>query len=445
MGRDSRHTPLQKRGPANNAGSTSVRDTESIELGYFLRTLCIAVVKIIAVLRLVGCASAPTAQALPAATPPPAVHSIAADDKLSCPVIAPAPATLFSTQTRALAWVTMNRDARVSIAALDDQGTMTPLTAPELTGTIRLSADGRSLAVERMQGPDSRENRIEIASLVSSRAWELRAGEGCSIFGFALDPSGGRIAYMQIAMRGTLKPTPWQITVADLANPEQSKTVKGDGPAALVPFAWPERDTLLLQARVPFQAAGEEGLWRIRPDGSGLVQLLQESDYVGEPTVSADGAWLAFLSVDIEALPPLALQGTGEPPANRLLVKNLASGEMRALAQADGSAPSGALSDPVWANGQVYFARGEWKENAFVYGSIERAALNPASSQTLVRLTSGQALGSWRVCGDNSILYSIQGGKGDTLEWRARDAVRTIAAPSNTEIDILSCMDGNLE
>jgi hypothetical protein len=160
----------------------------------------------------------------------------------------------------------------------------------------------------------------------------LRPAEGFALLGFAVS-AGGRIAWLEFDTRtARSRHLDWRIWVAD---PERrdarlwvTSAVEGlPKGVAPVPLAWAEAtDEILLGGIRLFQALAPAGLYALRSDGT-LRQVLEETQYVGSPRVSPGGTHLAWLASDPSALPPDYVRLPGAPPANRLVVRSLASGE----------------------------------------------------------------------------------------------------------------------
>jgi len=370
----------------------------------------------------------------------PTFYIEAANAKPICATRAPTPVIysafrpLTTSVPRAL--ISVVQDARTTIVAVNAAGEVVPLVEPRSIGRIQLSADGSALAYEVLQGPNPANNLIEIRALASKSTWRVTPGDGCAILGFALDAAGQRLAYLQVAMRGRFKPAAWQITIADRAVPENSHTLRGESETALVPLAWSAAtDALVYQAVVPFQAAGRRGVWQAQPDGSNLRRLLRESDFVGEPRLAPDGRWLAYLASDPDRLPKAYVAGVGEPPANRITVINLLTGEKRTLAET-----AQGFSDLAWKNARAFFVEGVWDENRFRYDRISSVQVNASLLQTLVAVAPPASIGHAQACGDASVVYSVRSAEGAELRWWQDGIGKTLMSAPNAEYRILGCV-----
>ncbi len=320
--------------------------------------------------------------------------------------------------------------------AVRSGGEIRSLTAPRSIGRVQLSADGSTLAYEIIQGLHPSSNFVEIHVLASGRTWRVAPGEGCAIFGFTLDASGQRLAYLQVAMRGRFKPSAWQVTIADMAEPERSRTLQGGSESVLIPFAWSAATgALIYSVSVPFQATGHGGLWLAQPDGSNLRRLLQESDFVGEPRLSPSGRWLAYLASDADRLPKAYIAGVGEPPANRVAAINLLTGETRLLAETTQS-----FGHLAWSNERALFTEGVWTDNQFRYDRVSSVQADASTPQTLVTAAPPNSIGGVEGCEDGSVVYSISSANGEALYWWEGSTVQALAPRPNTQFQFLGCV-----
>lgn len=330
------------------------------------------------------------------------------------------------------------QDARTTIVAINADGEALPLTAPRSIGKIQFSADGNILAYKVIQGPNPANNLVEIRALASGRTWRVAPDDGCAIFGFALNASGQQIVYLQVAMRGRFKPAPWQITITDMRAPDASRlrTLHGESETALVPLAWSAAtDTIVFQASVPFQAAGRRGIWQAQPDGSNLQLLLRESDFVGEPVLSPDGRWLAYLASDADRLPRAYIASAGEPPANRIAAANWVTGEKRTLAETAQS-----FGSLAWSKARVFFTEGIWADTQFRYDKIRSVQADASMPQTLVTVGSSESIRDMQECGEDSLVYAVRRANGDVLRRWKDGSVKALASAPNAEYRVLGCV-----
>jgi hypothetical protein len=296
--------------------------------------------------------------------------------------------------------------------------------------------DGRALAYQVMRGPYPGSNVVEVRALTGYIGWTIRPGEGCAILGFALDPSGQRLAYAQVALRGRLKPAAWQLIVADLRTPEQSYSLTGAGETVLVPMAWPAPEMLLYRAVTPFQAGGRRGVWYGRAGDLNPAVLLREVDFVGQPSISPDGRRLAYLSSEPDRLPQMDSAGGGEPPANRVVVVDLSSGEARQVAEAAGS-----FGDLSWSKAGPVWTAGAWVENRFDYDRIEGIDLSRVAAEQVLTVDSPDVIGSIRVCRDGSIVFAVHRAGGDALRFWRDGRTQTLTSAANAEYRVLGCIE----
>ncbi len=319
----------------------------------------------------------------------------------------------------------------------------TPLTEPQLVSKARWSADGRVLAYEVLEGINALGNFIIVADLGTGQRWRINSAGGCAILGFAPDPGGGRLALLQVAMRGRFKPAPWQLAVLDLRTGSVAVLAPLEPlEVAFEPVAWSRAtDEIVLRAFVAFQANGAAGLWAVKPDGSGLRRLVDEAEYVGEPALSPDGRLLAFFASDPELLPPGHVARPGEPPANVLRLLDLTTGEIRTLA-GDGAYAFGALA---WgpSGERVYFGRGAWPgpDEPFRFDQVAAVGAEASEPQLAARLLG--SLASLRVCRDGRLAYVTMGDRESVAHWTEVGGSEGLSwAVGDASVEVLTCVTG---
>ncbi len=329
--------------------------------------------------------------------------------------------------------------AHTTVVALGTHGAA-PLMAPQVIGKIQLSAAGRVLAYELLEGVNPLNNVVVVTDLATGAAWRVAPGGGCAAFGFTLDATGEQLALLQVAMRGRFRPAAWQISMVDFASSRASVL----GPArpqevALEPVAWSgATDEIVLRAFVPFQADGAAGLWTAQVDGSRLRLLLPETDYVGKPRLSPDGRLLAFFASEPENLPEGYVASPGEPPANTLRVLNLITGETRTLA-VDATRAFDVLAWDA-AGERLYLSRGAWRdaERAFRFDEVVSLSVRHSTPEVVTR--APERVAGLQPCAGGGLAYVTSQGRGAVVRWDGRSAAgHTEWAVENGTVEILAC------
>src|SRR5574337_1462139 len=141
------------------------------------------------------------------------------------PIAAPLllPATPFSPDRTALpqgviALGSFTEAARTTFFALDKAGMRRPLTGPLVVDEGTATWRGQSLAYIVMPGLDPARNFIEARDFGRGIAWRVQPEAGHAIFGFALDPAGARLVYLEVNMQITGRRLPWWLVGLDLAS-----------------------------------------------------------------------------------------------------------------------------------------------------------------------------------------------------------------------------------
>lgn len=238
------------------------------------------------------------------------------------------------------------------------------------TGELLVSLAAGKVAYLEREGVHPAKNSVEILDLKRRKSLLIRPADDFAILGFALDPSGKRLAYAQVNLRWSRSHrVSWRTALADLEKYETRVSLTSErnnlpGGEIPVPFAWSgRRGEVYLQGLLPFRGMVTQGIWAMMPNGAGLRRILSEPSYTGLPRLSADGTHLAYLMARLEALPRDYTPSPGAPPGNVLAVINLLTGERSILAQ-EGGAAFGALG---WsASGrEILVSHREWREGRF--------------------------------------------------------------------------------
>lgn len=248
-------------------------------------------------------------------------------------------------------------------------GAITTLATAE-TGEPVASLAGERLAYLVRAGVYPADNHVEILNLRRKTRQLVRPASDFAILGFALSPSGSRLAYAEINLRwSNSRRTIWRIGLADLEKPAvqvlvASRNEERSDEGIPIPFAWSARlKEIYLQRLLPFRGMVSQGLWAMKPDGSGSRRILSEPSYTGLPRLSPDGDSLAYLAARIDALPRDYIPEPGPPPGNILAVMNPTTGEETIWSRKIGSA-FGAFTWSPTAN-EIVVTQQEWLEGRF--------------------------------------------------------------------------------
>src|SRR4030067_785730 len=81
---------------------------------------------------------------------------------------------------------------------------------PEVMDGGSIVVRGSELAYLLLPGLDSSQNHLEARNLADGPRWKILPGEGGVIFGFAMDPSGSHLAYLEVDSRPSGALVPWR-------------------------------------------------------------------------------------------------------------------------------------------------------------------------------------------------------------------------------------------
>ena len=286
---------------------------------------------------------------------------------------------------------------------------------------VQASRLGPRLAYIPMPGIDPGDNFIETVDLSSGRTQHVKAAKGFAIFGFALAPDGKLVALSEAALAGTSsQQVSWRLLTADMQSGQVRQVMSSDnapadmGESVPVPFAWSQTTgDVYLRALRPFRGGGGEGIWAMRPDGSGLRRLLQENEFVGMPLLSADGARFAYLASDLEALPAGLVSSVGEPPGNIVLVMDLKTGQARVVSKEKDRA----IGPLAWSRdgGALITSRREWVDDRLRDTAIVAFSVEDSSERQVLSLPQDSNVRNIFDLGIYGLLWVNEGREGSDL------------------------------
>jgi len=298
-------------------------------------------------------------------------------------------------------------------------GKQTPLATAE-TGELVTSFAGDTLAYLVRKGVHPANNHVEILNLRRKIRQFVKPASEFAILGFALSSGGSELFYSELHLRWSdSRRNYWRTGVADLEK-QETRILMASGNEGSpeegipIPFAWSNRSReIYLQRLLPFRGMVSQGIWAMKPDGSGLRRVLSEPSYAGLPRLSPDGDVFAYLATKVDALPRDYTPIPGRPPGNILMVMNPTTGEETIWAQKMGSA----FSAFAWSPGgrELVASRQEWLEGQFRDAAF--LGVEKKSSRELRKI----ALRPWRkitdihMCRRGPFFWVEEDGKGASL------------------------------
>lgn len=408
--------------------------------------------------------------AKPAASAPFSVSGYASSSGVTndpvWPRITSAPAASLPAATMAV--TTLNRWGLTTMAALTPDGGLVPLSESHAMDDTQVAFASDTLAHLVLRGPDPASNFVEVIDVERGQSWQVTPAPGYAIFGFALAPDGARLAYLEVDLRGTRRPVPWQVVLVDLSlrsgqaprdeapqamavSAVQGQALVADrrqvvlhsdvaSPVAQMPFAWSAATgELILKGIIPYQAGGGRGVWTVQPDGSHLRQVLLEAEYVGQPRLSYDGTRLAFLAGNPVSSPRNQPFHAGAPAANALYVLNLLTDQAQLVARSE----NGTFGDLAWSQDDttVLVSHGEWAAGPMQFREIIAFA-EDGGQREVIRLETEQpgSITALRACG-SGVLFAVRSANGAVL-WRTQgegETARLLELPEG-ELGIVDCL-----
>jgi|GEM_PF-2262178 len=315
-------------------------------------------------------------------------------------------------------------------------------STPRPIENVQVSQGARTVAYLVVDGLNPANNYIETSDLGARQTWQIKATDGFAILGFTLEPVGKRLAFTEVGLRGTSsRQASWHLLIADLEKGWAQEVIKSEThpvpeEIVFIPFAWStQTGDIYLYGVHPFGGGWGHGVWGVQPDGTGLRQLITESQFVRLPVLSPDGLQFAYLSSDIETLPAKYIPGIGPPPGNTLTVMDLKTGQERVIAQIKDQT-FGALA---WArNGnELVLSRQKWKDNSLTDTSIVAITVTEGKERVIVALSQPSSITGIFDYGKEGVVFWLDKGQtGSDLMLKKRDTAPT---------SILSVPDGQIK
>ncbi|MFQ5917436.1 MAG: hypothetical protein ACE5I0_06445, partial [Candidatus Binatia bacterium] len=287
-------------------------------------------------------------------------------------------------------------------------------------GELLVSFAADRVATLVRKGVNPARNYVEILDMKQRRHQLVEPAKDSAILGFTLSPSGTQLAYAEMNLRkSNSHRVHWSTKLTDLERHETQISVAAgpdrlDGGRILVPFGWSNRTgEVYLQGLLPFRGMVNQGIWSMRPDGSGLRRILPEPSYTGLTRLSPDGGSLAYLAPRIEALPQGTVPRPGAPPGNVLVVVNLLTRGQSTWAQE----PRDAFGVFAWSTSgrEILLSRQEWIENRFRDVALLRVGKDASHQLSKIVLSPSARLTDIGACRHGSFFWVEQDHQGTRL------------------------------
>ena len=319
-------------------------------------------------------------------------------------------------------------------------------TVTENPGELLVSFAADRVATLVGKGANPARNYIEVIDVKRRGRQIVEPAKDSAILGFTLSPSGAQLAYAEMNLKkSNSHRVHWRTMLIDLERNDTRVSV-ASGPDRLagegipVPFAWSSKTgEVYLQALLPFRGMVNQGIWAMKPDGSGLRKILPEPSYTGLPRLSPDGASLAFLVPRIEALPQGTIPLPGAPPGNVLVVVNLFTGVQSTWARETRDV----FGTFAWSTSgrEILVSRQEWIENRYRDVALLRVGKDASLQLNRVVLTSSARLTDIGACERGSFLWVEQDHQGTRLHGSGvnHNASTLLSLPGG-KIQIVGCI-----
>jgi hypothetical protein len=307
---------------------------------------------------------------------------------------------------RAVALAALTEAAQTTFIALDTEGHGEPLGGPIVVDERTVIMRAGVVAYLVLPGLDPTQNYIEVRELTRESGWQIKAEEGNAIFGFALEPQGTHLVYLEADARAVRARIPWWVVDVDLATGAKTVMLDGaqTGAVGLLPLDW-SLEMILFRGLTPFTEQ-YHGLWATDPDGSNLRPIVAEADYIDLPRLSPEGDRLALLVSDPSAL-PAARRQAGEPPANIIQILEPRSNELTLTSPL---LPQRDLASPEWTADGLIAIAGQWdaNRNAFTHRSVIELQPDTGKPPRILYSTDEGEITRLTSCSDGGWLAAIQ-------------------------------------
>lgn len=322
------------------------------------------------------------------------------------------------------------------------QTEVTWISSPRLIENVQLSrSEGRLVSYLVIEGLNPGNNYIEIVNLTTRNTQKVKARDGFAIAGYFLETEGKRIVFTEVGLQGTSsRQASWHLSTANLETGMVKEILGSQTPQApeetlFIPFAWSDQTPeIFLYGTRPFSGGWGKGIWTIQLDGSGLRQLLPESRYTVLPLLSPDGLQLAYLASDMESLPTKYIAGSGAPPGNVLMIRDLRTGAERAIIRI----AEQTFNAMAWSldNEKLILSRQEWYGNHLQDTGVISISVKTHLTEELTALPPLASINSIMDYGqDGAIIWVNKHQKGSDLVFIKK---------SSTPAIILSVPDGQI-
>lgn len=307
-------------------------------------------------------------------------------------------------------FVALTRWGSTTLAALDVSTKVLLPVVTRATGKLLVSFAAGRVAYLVREGVNPAKNYVEVLDLKRGRRQLVKPANDFAILGFTLSPGGEQLAYAEINLRwSSSRRISWRTGLADLEGYERhislaSRPDSPRGEGIPVPFAWSKRTgEVYLQGLLPFRGMVNQGIWAMKPDGSGLRRILPEPSYTGLPRLSLSGGYLAYLTTRVEALPQAYIPSPGAPPGNVLVVMDLLTGERSTWTQEPG-VTFGAFAWSITGK-EVLVSRQEWLQGRFRDVAVRREGKESSLRLREITLSPSARVTDIQACRDDSFFW----------------------------------------
>lgn len=343
--------------------------------------------------------------------------------------------------------VALTRWGSTTLAVFDvSTRVLVPVTT-KATGKLLASLAADRVAYLVREDVNPAKNYVEILDLRRGRCQLVKPANDFAILGFTLSPSGEQLAYAEMNLRwSSSRRVYWRTGLADLERyethiPMASGKDSLPGEGIPVPFAWSSKTgEVYLQGLLPFQGMVNQGIWAMKPDGSGLRRILPEPSYTGLPRLSPDGGYLAYLTTRVEVLPRAYIPSPGAPPGNVLVVVNLLAGEQSTWVQE----PEAAFGAFAWsATGREFLvSHQEWLDGRFRDAAFLKGGKGTSLQMRKIALSPSSRVTDIGACRPGSLFWVEEDNEGARLRGDgANHSPATLLSLPEGKIQLVGCLE----